>query len=206
MEEDKLNELLDHVNLLFLRYGIKSLTMDDISRHLHISKKTLYQFVSDKNDLVTRAMFRARELDECMINGISMKGLNAIDEMFEVSKHVTEELKDIHPSIFYDLEKYHPDAWNSFQEFKYSFVFGRLKSNVERGIQEGLYRPDLKPDLAAKMWVSRIDSILSSRKDLYAGYSFTELYLETLRHHIRGLATDEGIAYLKKKIQQQKDK
>ena len=51
MNEDLKNILLK-VRELYMKYGIKSITMDDVASEIGISKKTLYQFVTDKDELV----------------------------------------------------------------------------------------------------------------------------------------------------------
>merc|ERR1712176_927829 len=114
--------------------------MDDVARHLRVSKKTLYQFVKDKNDLIQKVL----ELDCCdiedAIKDVVQKKLNAIDEQMEISKLIIEELKEIHPSIFYDLEKYYPEAMETMNDLRHGFVSEVMATNLSRGIEEGLYR------------------------------------------------------------------
>src|SRR5690606_4198902 len=137
---EKEQELFGKVGQLFLRFGIKSMTMDDISRQLGISKKTLYQFVSDKNDLVQKVLENV--VAEQMANSKKLceKYENAIDMIFELSKSVNERFRAIHPSIHYDLQKYHPAAWEIFNRFKNEFVTNCVEQNLIDGINQGLYR------------------------------------------------------------------
>jgi AcrR family transcriptional regulator len=101
--EQKEQQLLEQVDKLFMRFGIKSLTMDDIAHELGISKKTLYLYCSDKENLLIKSFTLHFKYEEEFQNAILSKNLNAIDEIFEVSKHVREMLKTIHPSIYYDF-------------------------------------------------------------------------------------------------------
>ena len=202
MEEKDL-EILKEAQDLFMRYGIKSLTMDDIARHLRISKKTLYKIVKDKDDLVTKSLAQEQTCHMEEIDEISSKDFNAIDEMIEVSKRVTRRFKNIHPSIFYDLEKYHPRAWGEFVDFKMKYIYQCLHANVERGKEEGLYRKDVNPDIAARLWLSRIDELMDPDRYPSDRYKFHELYVEMLRHHIRGIGTEKGIEYLKKRVKEE---
>jgi AcrR family transcriptional regulator len=45
-------KILKAAENLFMKYGVRSISMDDISRHLAVSKKTLYQHFADKEDIV----------------------------------------------------------------------------------------------------------------------------------------------------------
>ncbi len=108
---------------LFMRYGIKSITMDDVSRELGISKKTLYQFVENKNDLVMKVMelHIQEEKEECFEQ--SEKSADAIDEMFLVMEANTQQMQQMKSNIVYDLQKYHHEVWEKLQEFIQGFLF-----------------------------------------------------------------------------------
>ncbi len=122
---DKEQQIIADAIKVFMTYGIKSVTMDDVAKHLRMSKKTLYQYVSDKNDLVKKCLDRDCQVTEVLVKEVLSKGLNAIEENFEISKHIVEDLKNIHPSIFYDLEKYYPDAWNTMYTLRHDLCGSR---------------------------------------------------------------------------------
>src|SRR6188508_1253828 len=103
IDKDKQEATLDQALKLFMRHGIKSMTMDDVANHLHISKKTLYQFVTDKNDLVEQVVERIRAHNNACIEAICKQGHNAIDEQFEIASYLAAYLGQVHPSIHYDL-------------------------------------------------------------------------------------------------------
>jgi AcrR family transcriptional regulator len=201
--EEKLQEILPKVTETFMKFGIKSVTMDDIARNLRISKKTLYQFVSDKNDLVSKCIKHEHSEDKCRIKEILDRNLNAIDEMFAIMEMVSEQLKQVHPSIFYDLEKYYPEAWNEFHSFKNEFVFDIIRNNIEKGKSEGHYRADVNAVVIARMYVNRMDDLWNPDVFPPSEFKFHDLYLEVMRYHIRGIASQEGIDYLVQKVKKQ---
>ena len=201
--EEKLLEILPKVTETFMKFGIKSVTMDDIARNLRMSKKTLYQFVSDKNDLVSKCIRQEHSEDKCRIKEILDRDLNAIDEMFAITEMVSEQLKQVHPSIFYDLEKYYPEAWNEFHSFKNEFVFDIIRKNIEKGKAEGHYRSDVNALVIARLYVNRMDDIWNPDVFPSNEFNFHELYLEVMRYHIRGIASQEGIDYLVHKVKKQ---
>ena len=116
IKNEKLKKLLDDSLNVFMKYGIRSVTMDDMARHLGISKKTLYKHVKDKNDLVIQCMKQHQADEKCAMEACIGNELNAIEEMFEISQVIVDQLQNIHPSVMYDLEKYYPEALETFNE------------------------------------------------------------------------------------------
>lgn len=201
--EDKGTELMGKVAQLFMRYGIKSMTMDDISRHLGVSKKTLYLYVTDKNDLVYKVMEGVINREKAVANELCEKHENAIDMLFELSKDVAQKFGRIHPSINYDLEKYHPEAWKIFTEFRTVFITKCVEDNIERGIRQGLYRDNLDPYLIARFHSSKMHLCSDGETFPPDRYTFSRIHLEMMRYHIRGIASEKGLEYLKEKVKKE---
>src|SRR3978361_1023871 len=111
---------------LFLKAGIKSVTMDDIAKHLGISKKTIYHFFKDKNELVVALVNKKLKDDECQINDIISKSADVIEEMINMMKCSEEIFSRINPIVIHDLQKYHPEAWKQFQDLKADVVIRTL--------------------------------------------------------------------------------
>ena len=181
-----------------MKYGIKSITMDDVSKELGISKKTLYQYVENKKDLIDKVMQQnfANELRD--IAEIHQNSKDAIDEMLQVSKHVTQQLREMHPSVVYDLQKYYRESWQEMEKFHEEFIYGQIKQNIERGQQEGLYRLDLDPDIIAKLYVSKTMVIVDESTFPLREYNRETLFLEYIFYHIRGIASLKGLKLLEK--------
>jgi len=105
MSENKEHKLLEGARKIFMQYGIKSVSMDDMAKHLGMSKKTLYVYVKDKEDLVSKTLFHHCSIEDSQISSICGRGLNAIDEQFEIMYWVVGMLSNVHPSILFDLQK-----------------------------------------------------------------------------------------------------
>jgi len=197
--DDKFQQILIGALNVFMKYGIRSVTMDDLARHLGVSKKTIYKYVSDKKELVLKGMEYHHQLEVCAIDACVQQKLNAIDENFEISKVIVDQLKNVHPSVMYDIQKYYPEAMASFQEYKMTVVKDWVSSNMQRGIDQGLYRNDLNIPILTGVYLARMDDFFN--RDLYPEeIPFADIYLETFRYHIRGLASEKGIEYLKEKV------
>lgn len=193
-----IKELLSKAEEIFLSYGIKSVTMDDFAGKLGISKKTLYQFVCDKSDLVQKTMKNHIETEKKAIQDISRQNENAIDEIFAIGRHVMVHISKMNPSAMYDLQKYHPEAWKLFLDFKNTFIYSCILENMERGVKQGLYRSDFNTDIVARIYAARTEIVVSQEVFPFPKYNVIDVYAEYLKYHVRSIATEKGLTYLEK--------
>jgi AcrR family transcriptional regulator len=201
MHTSKKDQIVHKAMEIFLTYGIKSMTMDDIARQMHISKKTLYEHVKDKNDLVMQCVGHDCTQSVSEVDDIIAKNLNAIDENFEISACMVDTLKGIHPSIFYDLEKYHPDAFAQLNNLHHDEAARIMRQNMEKGVAEGLYRDDFDIEIITRLWVSRINAIFDPALFPMQQFSAAKVYEQMFTHHIRGIASKKGLKYLEQKME-----
>lgn len=199
MEEKEL-EIILASSAVFMQYGIKSVNMDDIAKHLSISKKTLYKYVKDKNDLLSKAMKLHMAAEDSAISEIMAKDLNAIDENLEIMNFILSMLQNLHPSIIFDLEKYHPSLMKEMLDSRHKSMHDCVLSNLKKGKKEGLYRKNLNEEILTSFYINSIDVILDVTPVHIQGASFTERYSEFFRYHIRGIASQKGVDYLKTKV------
>ncbi|TNF49052.1 MAG: TetR/AcrR family transcriptional regulator [Bacteroidetes bacterium] len=202
MDPKKL-EIIERSSQIFMRYGIKSITMDDVARELGISKKTLYKYFQDKNELVITILSAKIELDKQYCKRSNEQAENAIDELFNLSKFVHEQVGQINPVVFLDLKKHHPEGWELMRKHKWNFIFNMIHKNILRGISEGVYRSNLNPEIVARLYVGSTDLIMNEEVFPWPEFSFDKVFIETIRFHIRGMASDEGIEYLKQRIKKE---
>jgi len=142
---------------LFLTAGIKSVTMDDIARHLGMSKKTIYQFFKDKNELVIALVKKKLKEDEDQMADIISKSGNVIEEMINMMKCSEEIFSRINPIVIHDMQKYHPDAWKQFQDFKSGVLVHTLEELLTKGIKQGYIRPEIDVRMLAIMRVNQVE-------------------------------------------------
>lgn len=199
MEE---KEILINTGMLFMRYGIKSMTMDDISRQLGISKKTLYLYVNNKKDLVKKVIRSMIDEDQSCMEELFTKRGNAIDELMEVTKMVSTQVKEMHPSVMFDMKKYHPEAFSMLVEHKEKFIYKNVKRNLEEGIQSGLYRENFNAELVTRLYLAMVNTIMDPDHSQSSNFSYVDLHTEMMRYHIRGIASNKGREYLKSKFSQ----
>lgn len=198
IEEKKL-KVLEGAGKLILKYGIKSMTMDDIARELGISKKTLYQHVEDKNDLVKQIIQLDMNTDHRTICNVLNQNLNAVDESFEIFKAIVQNLGDVPSNILYDLKKYHPDAYNMHREFMWTFSKKCIADNLTKGIQEGYYRQDINPNIISTNYILMVINIFENSDSFGKDIHPIEIYKELFMYHVNAIASNKGRKYLSEK-------
>src|ERR1700683_5335247 len=140
---------------LFCRYGIRSITMDEIAGQLGISKKTIYQFFTDKDELVEGVVDQEIQRNELKSVRFRKSSDNAVHEILIAVEEMAEMLKSMNPLIMYELEKHHPKSHKKYRDHINQFMYQACRENLARGTSEDLYRPELNSDIVAR---NRIES------------------------------------------------
>lgn len=192
------NRILTKAESLFFKYGIKSISMDDLSRELGISKKTLYQSVDNKKELVMQVFQNHAQKELEAVLNIRKEAADAIDEMIEVAKYVIPTLRHITPTLIFDMRKYYRDVWQMMETYNQQEIFKVIKENIERGIKEGIYREEFHADIIAKLYVGKTMVVID--EDIFPLKEFNKenLFKEHIQYHIRGIATSKGLKLLEK--------
>ncbi len=204
--EKKKQHIISESILLFLKFGVKSLTMEDIARKLGISKKTLYTHVKDKEDLLLQAVILFGKFEDKQLNEICSRGLNAIDESLEIKKWVLDMIQNIHPSVAYDIEKFHPAVSKRMKVLRHENVYRSIFQNIVKGQKEGLYRADIHADILAKLYIGRMESIFDQELFPSSAYNVSDVYMEWFIYHIHGMATEKGLQLLENNFKNNKTK
>ena len=192
------NKILDRCERLFMRYGIKSVTMDDVSHELGISKKTLYQYFENKEELVYKITLNHFTSQNHSIEQIIHHSKTAIDEMFGIAGWMNTLSKNLNPSLMFDLRKYHPQSWQVFINHRNNEVYNCIKHNLERGIHEGLYREDLNIEIITRIYIARVEMFIDNEIFPYDKFPPEKTFIVFMDYHIRGIATQKGIKLLEK--------
>jgi AcrR family transcriptional regulator len=204
--EKKKQHIISESIQLFLKFGVKSLTMEDIARKLGISKKTLYTHVKDKEDLLLQAVILFGKFEDKQLSEICSRGLNAIDESLEIKKWVLDMIQNIHPSVAYDIEKFYPAVSKRMKTSRHENVYRSIYQNIVKGQKEGLYRSDINADILAKLYIGRMESIFDQELFPSTTYNVSDVYMEWFIYHIHGMATSKGLQLLENNFKNNKTK
>ncbi len=194
----KLEDILTKVSSLYNRYGIRSITMDDVAKELCISKKTLYQHVTDKEDLVEKVMMYEVSARRPLKNGNSKR--NAIEDLFVVHSMINQIIRETNPSKEYDLRKYYPEINKRIHDLKKEKTMKSMLYNIRKGKKEGLFREDLDEEIISKMYLLRMSQIPLDESENVEEYTSSNFLYEMFIYHIRGLATQKGIEFLEQNV------
>ena len=191
---------------LFRQYGIRSVTMDEIASQLGMSKKTIYQYYDDKNklvDAVTREEIGFSQ-ERCQSDAAAAE--NAIDEIFRVMEFIEVMFRNMNPKMLHDLEKYHPHCYKKFLDHKNKFIFEIIRQNIERGIAEGLYRPEINVEIMTRYRLETMMIAFNTNLFSPSHFSLLAVEQEILEHFLYGLATLKGYKLILKYKKQRLNK
>jgi len=181
---------------LFLQTGVKSVTMDDVARHLGMSKKTIYQFFKDKNELVIALVTKKLQEDEEQMSEIISKSGNVIEAMINMMKCSEDIFSRINPVVIHDMQKYHPDAWKQFQNFKSGVMVRTLEELLNQGIEQGYIRPEIDAKILAKMRVHQVELGFNASVFPIAEFNTWKVQQQFHEHFNYGICTLKGYRLL----------
>jgi len=193
---DELSNILKRVSSLYQKYGIKSVTMDDVSHELGISKKTLYQYVRDKDELVRKVVELEITVHHEYMNSSSDVNLNAIEELAGIARCVGFMLKEYSAATEYDLRKYYPDLYVMVRERRRELMYKFTHNNLVKGKAEGLYRENLNVDIITKLSVSHLDSMFENEIITISEFLDPRFFVEYFVYHLRGIVNEKGLSIL----------
>nr|WP_315151241.1 TetR/AcrR family transcriptional regulator [uncultured Flavobacterium sp.] len=191
------NKIIAKATDLFLKLGFKSVTMDDIAGEMCISKKTIYKYFCNKEMLIEESTAMVHKAVHQSIFAIVEKKYNAIEENFETRKMFKEMFKAGGASPIFQLKKHYPEIYDTVMSREINECNSVFKQNIEKGIQQGLYRKNTPIDTYVGFYYTLIFNIngnISSEKVA------SELELQALEYHTRAMATPEGIIELEKQL------
>lgn len=185
-------QILKGAEDLFFHYGIKNITMDDIAKHLSISKRTIYENFPTKDDIVGTLLKEHLQMsrEQCQIR--CGKSKNAIEEIVHMMQHLREMFSHMSPRILFDLKKFHPKAWKQFLEFKQEFLMKTISDNIKRGIKEGLYRKNINVSVLARMRIEQVEIAWNPEIFPPSKYELKEVQLSMLDHFLYGITNIKG--------------
>jgi AcrR family transcriptional regulator len=193
MEEQDIREkILEGTEMLFTKYGIRSVSMDDIARHLSVSKKTLYQHFADKDELVYRMSERYLARTSKNYEQIKNTSANSVEELSRISVRMKKDFESMNPSMLFDLQKFHPKAWGLYNQHKTQVISESVEKNINQGIKDGLFRPDLNATILARLRMAMMESGFNENIFPREQFNFVEVQSQIFELFVYGMCTDKG--------------
>jgi AcrR family transcriptional regulator len=193
MEELEIKDkILKGAEELFMRYGVRSISMDDIARHLSVSKKTLYQYFADKDELVTMVSAAHIERNAKQFDELREQSSNPIEELAKLSVCLKRDMENINPALLYDLNKFHPKAWSVWLNHKNKFIRESVIRNLMEGIEGGYFRPSINPAILAAVRIELVQLAFNNEVFPQSEFSIAVVQEQLFDHYVYGLVTDKG--------------
>jgi len=177
---------------LFFKYGIKHVTMDEIAKELGMSKKTIYHFYKEKDDLVNQLCGFELKNHECKFEEINKAAKDPIHEIMLISENMRAMMQNVNPMFFLDLQKFYPAAYQRFTAFKENHAHKLILINIKKGIELGVYRADLDPEFVSRLRLAQIDMLMFGNYFSYEKISFASTHTIVLDIFIFGICTIKG--------------
>ncbi|RRA98540.1 TetR/AcrR family transcriptional regulator [Larkinella rosea] len=185
--------ILVKAEALFWKFGTRSITMDDISRDIGISKKTLYQHFTDKDDIVYQVMLYRLDKNRENVSCQMATAHDPVEEILLASEMMRQHLAEMNPALLIDLQRHYPRAWEVCTEFKEKFLLESIRANLKRGIEEGLYRPEIDVEIMARLRVEMMRVAFDTEVFPRALTGMIEVQIQLLHHFVRGILTEKGL-------------
>lgn len=185
-------KIINSAEELFIQFGIRSVTMDDVAREASMSKKTIYQYFDNKDTLVSEVALNHFEKETKEFEEIYGESQDAIHEILLVSQCLRKHVFRMNPSLLYDMQKYHGKAWDEYQKYKHSTIRGHIERNIERGKQEGYFRKELNARVLSILRVEGVQLVFNTKLFPRGDFDFPTVQLQILDHFVHGLLTTKG--------------
>jgi AcrR family transcriptional regulator len=177
---------------LMLQSGLRQVTMDDLAQELGISKKTIYQYYKDKDDLVKAVVNLELKEHEITCKDCKSKAENAIHEMFLLMENMKAMTQTMNPNSMMELEKHFSNAFDMIKNHKDEFLFSLIKQNLMKGIEEGCYRKDLDIDIISKFRLETVFIPFNLHLFPLNKFNSIEVHTQLMEHFVYGLMTVKG--------------
>lgn len=190
------DKIIHKATELFLSYGFKSVTMDDIAKELGMSKKTIYVNFCNKTKLIKAVSDSLFDKIQKGINDIASNTHDPIEELFKIKNFVGENLNDEKSSPVFQLQKYYPKLFKEMIKKQRDIVEQITRLNIERGFKTGLYRKEVNVDFIWRIYFAGINSIKNDElfpPSFFSKKEINDMYLE---YHLRAIVTNKGLIKL----------
>ncbi|ADR20551.1 TetR family transcriptional regulator [Marivirga tractuosa] len=184
--------ILEGAKNLFMQFGLKSITMDDIARKVGVSKKTIYQFFNDKNSIVFKSVHEHFSDHRKEIENVLENSKDAIESIYRISKCMKVQIEAINPTVLYDLQRYFPKAYKRFLEFKNTFMKDRMSQIIENGISTGYFRKEINTEILIIQRIEQVQLAFNNEVFPRDKFDFKEVHEQLFDHFIHGILTEKG--------------
>lgn len=195
---DTAQRILLKADEMFRRYGIRAVTLDEIANTLGISKKTIYQYFTDKDALVDAVMdgeFK-QTLKDC--RHCSVEAKDAVQEIILLMENMEKDFRNLNPLVLFDLKKFHYNTFLKFDEFMHQHLLQMVKDNLVRGVEEGLYRESINIDILSRFRMASVQMLFDLQVFPPGKFDLATVSTAILDHFLYGVVNAKGYKLIEK--------
>lgn len=190
---EQVRKVIDTAWGMFRRFGVRSVSMDDVAREMSISKKTLYRCFRDKNELITLTLDEDLRHIEKEVDSIIANEDNAIRQVLKIANFVSGYFKQVNPCMIYDLKKYHPELYREFTIHREKTFIERVEKNLKTGVDQGFYRSDLDIHVCARLYLCLMNYGPEHIGEINQSSDLTKIFQNIMSYHLHSIATPKGL-------------
>ena len=192
VEETK-SQIINTSVQLFLKNGIKRVTMDDIAREMGISKKTIYQHFRDKEEIIITATQMYMEKECEIMENLRKNANNAVEHLFNLSRLLRETFNNMHVAVLQDLKRYYKNAWSIYQKFEREVFYKEIETSLKTGIKEGFFRKEINIKILSTLRLIEIQMSFDNEVFDHNSHSLFDIQHQLLEHFTYGILSEKGI-------------
>lgn len=177
---------------LFFKYGVRSVTMDDIANALGMSKKTIYQHFPNKDEIIVAVVHEHLAEEKATMRAFLTTEADPIKALLDCTRYSLQMFESMNPALPTELKKHYPDAWGHLHDYECQFWVGLNVELIRKGQAEGLFYSDLDAELLAMLHTEGFDSVVFSDNPQLARYSLSQRYEAYERMFLYSLVTEKG--------------
>jgi AcrR family transcriptional regulator len=190
MSSEKEKQILEAALALFVQFGIRRVTMEDIAKQLAMSKKTLYKYFESKDAMVESLLTMKLEHMGHNFHKVSGDDLLGFEEKLKkLFNFVNTNLKSFNISFVSEIQTSYPELWERLQDFKTKAVHKSFGKVMEEGLKQGFIREDIDPKVLVDMYSATLRAIMIPSYILSTEYSKTDIYQMIIKIYFQGILT-----------------
>lgn len=193
-------QIIEKVRAYLYKNGIGGFSFEKM-KDFGVSPSDVSKFVSSVEELVEKILEYERKSFESIFLQYNFEGQNAIDILFIVSQEINDRFEDVTPSITMELESHFPEVYQKHMADRMEFIFDKIQINIQKGIDQGMYRDDLSCEMVGRMYLSRLEDMHNPELYPPERFKFGTIYDTMIDEFVKSIGTEGGISYYRQRKQ-----
>jgi AcrR family transcriptional regulator len=189
--------IIEEASELFARTGVRSTTMDDIARQLGISKRTIYENFKDKETLLIACIDVFQKKNREQTEKVFTEADNVVHAIMAWLQMGAEPAAQRQINVVTDIHKYYPQVFKEHLSNINTYKYSNVKRVVQRGIDEGVFRREINPEIIAYA-ICKHDNSVTLNDRFLEKFSLADIFENMLITFLRGICTQTGVEIIEK--------